>query len=463
VSGQDRARLERARRVVTGGAEPSSWNTAGYAVYVAVLFAVAWGLPLGQDLVRTVDPSRLVAQVSPVGVVALGVVAAVLLAGLAWRTGSVRGPVVPELPYVDHIVASPLGRDTVTRSWWRLSLLGCVVAGLLVGAVVTTSLLANGVGTLAQVPAGSAAGALLGWLVAHAWLRGQLAARRLTAGVPPALQGGLLGRLSAPVMRRQAAGSATMGGAVLVGDLRAVRLEVAPPTSRGRGIHLRAAGRLTVVLRRDLLGLRRDRWRAARGMALAAAGSVVVLAGAGATATPWLLLLAASVALQAGYRTLTEGLRLQADSCGTPALLGLEPRAQALTHLVVPSALYAVSVAAAAAVCSPLWGVRLVAVWPLALVGILAGLALGTAFRGLAPGAVFSPRMGMPALLAWAAAPSLTVLLALVVITGLAWPALLGTVPGDPAGPAAAYAAATAGFLAWGLHRQRALTEAHRT
>ena len=53
--------------------------------------------------------------------------------------------------------------------------------------------------------------------------------------------------------------------------------------------------------------------------------------------------------------------------------------------------------------------------WVTALGGIILGQALIGAFRGLAPTPVFSPGVGIPALIAWALAPGLFAWLALLV------------------------------------------------
>ena len=105
---EDRNRLHRARSIVVGGRPPSTWRSAGYAVYVAVLIAVVNAFPLAQAVTRLLDLDALGAFMATAQA-RIGVGAAALLVALgAWRAGRVRGPVMPDLSYVDLIVDSPI-------------------------------------------------------------------------------------------------------------------------------------------------------------------------------------------------------------------------------------------------------------------------------------------------------------------------------------------------------------------
>ena len=55
----DAVRLGRVREVLARGGQRGSWQGVGYAVYVAALFGLAWGLPLAQQALRAVDPGPL--------------------------------------------------------------------------------------------------------------------------------------------------------------------------------------------------------------------------------------------------------------------------------------------------------------------------------------------------------------------------------------------------------------------
>lgn len=442
-----RQRLHRARSVVLGATPPGTWRTAGYAVYVAVLVAAVNAFPLAQAMTRLIDLEALGAALStPAG--RLGLLGALALVTFgAWRLGRVHGPVVPDLPYVDLIVTSPIDRATTTAPWWRLSLLGAVVGGALLGAVITGSLAYVGAAPWSTLLVGLAGGCGLGWLVAWIWLHGQ--------SREPSSDGrrgwhprAALARLTVPDLRRHAVGSRAMRGAALMGDLRAARLVAAAPRSRGRSRLLRAGSPIVTMARRDLLGLQRDPGRVALGAAAVAAGSACVALRAGDFAVPLATTLVGAALLQWGFRTGCEGLRLHGDTAGTAPLLGLDPRAEALAHLIVPTTLYAATVTLAGAAAYLLGVPWVAALWPLALVGILAGVALVGAYRGLAPMPIFSPDLGIPALIAWSSGPAI-----------LAW---LTTVLLTERGAATMVAAASALFLWWGLGRQRRQFDAHR-
>src|ERR1019366_7984442 len=104
---------------------------------------------------------------------------------------------------------------------------------------------------------------LLGVLVAELWLQGQVHGSPL--GLPPesSLPRGrrnALARLDIAGLKRQSASNATIGGAVLAGDLRPARLDPARPTPPPRPVRFPPSRPLGVIPRRDLLGLRRARW-----------------------------------------------------------------------------------------------------------------------------------------------------------------------------------------------------------
>src|SRR5674476_1152588 len=103
-------------------------------VYVAVRTAGAYGVPAAQQLFRSLDEKWLAAHAwTPAGVIVAGTVT-VLLLTLVRLVGRVRGPVVPPLPYLDLVVASPMPRKVTLARNWRLSLGGSIIGGRPVGA-----------------------------------------------------------------------------------------------------------------------------------------------------------------------------------------------------------------------------------------------------------------------------------------------------------------------------------------
>ncbi|MEO3937683.1 hypothetical protein V3N99_13130 [Dermatophilaceae bacterium Soc4.6] len=464
----DRRRLAAARRVITGEEHQGEGN-AVYVVYVAVIIAGAYGVPASQQLFRFLDPQWMADHLSGGRGLVAGLVLVVALLALAVRAGAVRGPVVPELPYLDHVASSPLDRYVVLRRWWRLGLTGGLVGGLLTGLVVGAGLaIAQVTGPVVLLPA-VALGLVIGLLVTGAWLHGQVHAA-LTAdrgrggGVHPLagldvfLRGGpALRGLRLPALRAQSARSVTIGGGVLAGDLRAVRLEVASPTTRARRTRLRAHGPVLTLVLRDVLGLRRAPGALVTGVVLSGTAAY----GLAHAATPGVPSVVALAALLVGYLGIgqwCEGLRMQGDNAGTPPLIGLSARTEALAHLVAPTALYAVTALAVGAAASVSGGVAALGVaWAVVMVAPLLGGQLMAAFRGLPPAAVFAPGRGIGTTALWYSVPLLSPAVVGTAVTAMLTSSALRT--------QAPVALVLGGYLllTWGLRRVRTLTDAHRS
>ena len=463
----DRRRLAAARDVITGEEHQGEGN-AVYVVYVAVIAAGAYGVPASQSLFRFLDPQWMADHLSGARGLVAGAVLVVALLALAVRAGAVRGPVVPELPYLDHVAASPLDRYVVLRRWWRLGLTGGLVGGLLTGLVVGAGLaIAQVTGPVVLLPA-VALGLLVGLLVAGAWLHGQVHAavtvdRGRHGGVHPLTGLGVFLRarpalrgLRLPALRAQAARSVTIGGGVLAGDLRAVRLEVASPTTRARRTRLRAHGPVLTLVSRDALGLRRAPGTLVTGLLLSGAAAY----GLAHAATPGVPSVVALAALLVGYLGVgqwCEGLRMQGDNAGTPPLIGLSARTEAVGHLVVPTALYALTTLLVDGAALRQGGVSTLGVaWALVMVAPLLGGQLMAAFRGLPPAAVFAPGRGIGSTALWYAVPLLAPAVVGTAVTAMLTSTVLGA--------QAPLALVIGGYLlvTWGLRRVRLLTDAHR-
>ena len=399
--------LREARNSITGEQSAGPRNAA-YAIYVAVIAAGTYGVPAAQAFFRFLDPQWLAAHLGGPGALALGGVVLVLTLAFAHRAGRVRGPVVPELPYLDHVASSPLDRAVVLRRWWRLALLGCAVGGLLLGVVIGAGMaLASLTGPVAIAP-GGLLGALVGAVVAATWLHGQVRAWPGSDHGPGLAPGPRrsLRALHLTLLRTQSARSVTVGGAVLAGDLRAARLDVAAPTTRGRTIRLRGRGPIRTVVSRDWLGLRRAPGRGVAGLVLTAAAAYgLVHAAAG---TPSLVTVLSLLLAYFGLGAWSEGLRLHGDNAGTPPLLGLSPMLEARAHLVVPGVLYALTVSGVGLVTLVRDHVSPAALlWALALGSLVMAGQVMAAFRGLPPMGVFSPRGGMSVMVLWQSIPLL--------------------------------------------------------
>ncbi len=450
----DRDRLAQARRVVEGG-DPSESN-AVYVAYVTLILALLYGIPASRAFFLFVDPAWMAAHLTGVqGVLVVGGTCLGLVL-LAYRLGSLRGPVVPDLPYLDHVAVSALDRSLVLRRWWRLSLFGALFAGLLAGVVLGAGMVVAGVSSPWALAPTSGGGVALGAAVAGSWLWGQVRSWPTgSRGAGTYLRASRsLRALHLVGLRTQAARAVTVGGAVLAGDLRAARLDVAAPTTRSRGVRLRAHGPLTVVVARDVLGLRRAPGAVLTGLVLSA-GGCWALAHATTPGVPNIVALVGTWGAYLGYGAWSEGLRLQGDNAGTAPLIGLPFRVEAAAHLVAPSALFAAVAVVAGGVVALTSAAGVAALWwPLALTGVVAGTHVMAAFRGLPPIRLFGPG-GLVTMALWYAQPAVVAMVTGVVATS--------TLTGAGAGAALLVVVlAVAATTAYGMRKVRLLDEAHR-
>lgn len=452
MTGADKAQLRQIRAAILGNRPDTSLSTTLYPVYVAVIVAGSYGVPAAQQLFRSIDQKWLAEHApTPGGAIAAVTFVAVLLT-LVQLVGRVHGPVVPPLPYLELVVTSPMPRQVTLARNWRLSLGGSAIGGLLFGLVVGGGLaIAKLAPPVVLLPA-TLGGCVVGVLVAEFWLRGQLRGELpLSLGSRP--DSPILGRrrnalalLGITGLRRQAASNITMGGAVLAGDLRTVRLDAARPTTHARRARLRAGGPLVVIARRDLLGMRRAPGPALYGLGSVAVGSAGLMLSLQSPRTPTIAPLVSLVLCHLGFGAWCEGLRLHADNSGTSRLLGLPYRNTGLAHLAVPVLSWALTTIVVGAGLSLADLIKPASiVWALGTGTLIAGTHLMAAFRGLPPIGVYAPQAGVPAMIFWYAKP----LLATVVVgtATAAWAVRAAT-------PWTAFSwllVATAGVVAWGL------------
>ncbi|MDN5797857.1 MAG: hypothetical protein L0H79_19215 [Intrasporangium sp.] len=444
--------------VIGGDAARKGRRQAWYAGYVTFLAALAYGFPVVQAVVKTADPAALREQLaSPLtALVVLGAIVAVLWT--MYAAGTRRGPVVPPLPWIDHVVTTPVDRAVTVGRWWRLAFGLCAFLGLLTGVTVGAGIAYGGL--VGWYTAGLVAlgGAVFGWLAASLWLWGQV---RCWPGAGRGLLTLLRGRtalraLHIEVLRQHAANSSTIGGSVVAGNLRTARLQLARPVRRARSARLRAGGPFVVFVRRDLLGMRRLPSTFWAGLGLSILGAVVLAWALTHPAVPAVAVTIGLVPAYFGYGGWAEGLRMQADNIGTPNLLGTSLRAETLAHLVLPSLFTLLVLGGALAVAGIAVGSVSVqaVVLVLVLVALLAGAHLLAAFRGSPPKSTFSPSGTGPALLiAWYLLPVIAVLAVGTLATvlthsssgSLVWGVLL-----------------TAAIVSWGLSKSERLAQEHR-
>ncbi|GAA5030267.1 hypothetical protein GCM10023258_27380 [Terrabacter aeriphilus] len=399
--------LGQADWVIGGEAARKARQQGLYAGYVLFLGALVYGLPIVQTVFRTTDAGSLGEQLrSPVAIALLLASVAALLGAVVFA-GRFRGPVVPPMPWIDLVLAAPLDRALALRRWWRYAavggLFGGALSGLTIGAGLAFAQLA-GIGTIVVT---TLVGTALGVLTVRLWLWSQVRSwpgpdRSLTLlwRVPDALR-----ELHAESLRAHSANTSTVAGSALTGNLRTARLALTRPVHHGRSARLRGGRPFGVLVRRDVLGLRRTPGAFLSGLGLTLLGAAIVTWAFTQPAAPSIAATIGLLPLYLGFGAWAEGLRLQADNVGTPSLLGTGEVTEAVAHAVVPTVLTAVVLGgwlAVAAASGTLTVTTLLSLW-LVLVLVVAGNVLA-AFRG-SPTFMLRPQV----VITWYAVPALTV------------------------------------------------------
>ena len=470
---EDKARLEDITHVLHGPHGTGAVQRVLYAVYLLAMLAFTYGFTVARALFITSDPGWLHDRLLGPGAAVVSVLLAVALTALVHGVGRRRGPVVPPLPWVDHVVAGPLDRATTLREWWLVSATLLVAGATVVAGVLGGGLWASGTTGPTSLVVALAAGPALGVVVAGAWLAGQVGAgesgadpvpttgRRRGWGPRALSPSAALRRLGLTALRAQSIRSTRLGGAVLAGDLRAARLEAATPVRRGRELRLRSHGRLLTVVARDLLGLRRQPGLLLSGALLAAPGAAGVAWSLSDTEVPVALAVVAVAALYLGVGVWAEGLRLLGDTLGTPRLSGLGLETEAGAHTVLPASLFVLvslpfAVAVRALVPGSAVGFASLLLWVSGVGALVLAAQWVAAFRGRPPFLAFLPEVGPMVMTLWFARS----LVLSAVVGGLltARAAHLGML-----GPSGATLLATVAlYWWWGRRTLRSAADEHR-
>ena len=118
---EDKERLQDVTHVLHGEHGTGAVQRVLYAVYLLGLLAFTYGFTVARALFITSDPAWLHDRLLGPGAAVVAVLLAVALTVLVHGLGRRRGPVVPPLPWVDHVVAGPLDRAATLREWWLVS------------------------------------------------------------------------------------------------------------------------------------------------------------------------------------------------------------------------------------------------------------------------------------------------------------------------------------------------------
>ncbi len=336
-TGTDRERFEEALDLATGGQGAGTLRQLAYPVYVTILIGLTYGFTVTRFVFVASDPAWVAAHLltpPAAGVLALLVA---LTAVSVRRLGGRSGAVVPPIAWTDQVLTSSLDRAVALTPWWHLVLAAATTGGGLLGVLLGGSLWASTVTGPVALPVSGLIGAAIGALLAGAGLSGQAGLTR------PARPASALRRLRVEDLRAQAATGELLIGSLLAGNVRATQLELAAPPRRGRAARLRPGRPVSTVLRRDLLGLRRDPFSVVRGLVLVGVGSALVAWTAVEPGAPPILAAVGMVLCHIGIGAWVEGLRMSADHVGSPTLYGLWPGRAAIAHTLVPAALVALT------------------------------------------------------------------------------------------------------------------------
>jgi hypothetical protein len=446
--------LGQADWIIGGEAAAKARAQGRYAAYVLALMALVYGFPFVQATFKTSDSATLRDQLTSPAAYGVGVAAvAAVFVAVGWA-GRFRGPVVPPMPWIDLVLAAPIDRALAVRRWWRYAVAGALFVAGLGGLTLSGGLAYAGVVGPLVIPIAVVGGLVLGLAVVRVWLWAQVRSWPGPDRGPSLLWrvDDALRELHSESLRRHSANTSTLAGSAMTGNLRTARLTFARPVRRSRSARLRPGRPVPVLVRRDVLGLRRQPSSLVTGLGLGLLGSVVLAWALSQPASPGIAVPLALVPLYLGYGALAEGLRLQADNVGTPSLIGSGPLEEAGAHLVVPTLLTTALLGGAYAVAAVI-STRGVDVGALASIGCVLGALAGghllAAFRG-------SPTIhpGPQVLIAWYLMPSVVVL-----VVGSLLPLLLRAGAPSAAGVAVWL---VVGLIAWGLHRVRRLTHLHR-
>lgn len=336
AAGIDRERLADADHVLHGPGGARLASKVLYAVYVFAVLTLIYAYAVLRAVLVSSDTLWVRAALAGWRGVYGAIAGLALLAWGAWWLGSRRGPATPPLPWIDHVATSSIGRRLTLGPWWLAALAGVGGCGVVLGGIVGGSVYAAGLAGVVALPMGMGVGGLLAAGLCWLWLVSQARASGRVGDLPALGVGQALAALGLDELRAHARRGQRLYGAMLAGDPRAARLEVTSPIRGGRGVRLRPGRFVATVVRRDLVGLRRQPGVALAGVILVGLGTWMCALTIRDASTPIPVTILGIALSHLGVGQWAQGLRFSADGLSASPVFGGSAGRRALGHSVVP-------------------------------------------------------------------------------------------------------------------------------
>lgn len=383
--------------------EGGPMSSSLFGAYLAALVGTVYGSMLAHYVFGEWPGITRFFEQQPFATIGIAVLVVLVIAAVAFKVGSARGPVLPEPGHIEFVVATDLPRRLTLRdSWWGSQLM-VMTACLCLGVAVPIGF-AMSQGNPLALAIGAVIGLLGGLLIVQSWLRGQARGHAPIGGMA---SWPLVEALPAPVLLRQSLLSEAVTSSLIVSDTRRARAQAFSLKLRHTPERIRIAGPNVTVILADVYGILRT-WTSSLGWAvLEVIALVLVGLHAVQNADSPLLLPILLVAAHIATTGLTRGLQGQAAAAGDQSLLGLSWMHEAILHLAPVAVLQFVVVTVVGAVTG---SGSSAAAYGLGAALLVSGGQLLYAHKGPAPGGLMGtgPGRGMGVL--WTMHPGIVVL-----------------------------------------------------
>lgn len=378
-------------------------SSALFGAYLAALVGTVYGSMLAHYVFDEWPGIERFFEQQPFVTVGIALVLVLVVAAVAFKVGSARGPVLPEPGHIEFVVATDLPRRLTLRdSWWGSQLM-VMTACLCLGVAVPIGFAMSG-GAPLGLAIGAVIGLLGGVLIVQCWLRGQVRGHAPIGGMA---SWPLVEALPAPEMLRQSLLSEAVTSSLVVSDTRRARAQAFSLKLRHKPERIRVAGPNLTVILADVYGILRT-WTSSLGWAvLELIALVLVGLHAVQTADSPLLLPILLVAAHIATTGLTRGLQGQAAAAGDQSLLGLTWSHEAILHLAPVAVLQFVIVTVIGVITGS--GAS-AASYGVGAALLVSGGQLLYAHKGPAPGGLMGTGPGRGVGVLWAMHPGIVVL-----------------------------------------------------